>query len=586
MKKRWLGAFLLVVALGFVGEAIAQGKTKDKKDEISSSKALKGKSAWDDEGMEELPPFVIHGYFRFRSYLYHNFDLINTSSASSVSNPFTAYWLPYSERDPNLSNPGLTADKQLPTRRDANTLAWADVRFRLEPTINVSQDVRIKAQIDIFDNLVMGGTPDGFPTLTYSSPMMVFSQTQVPPAAGINSMSDSIKVKRVWGEVMTPFGLLRFGRMGSHWGMGMLANSGNCLDCDYGDTVDRVMFITKIAGHYIVPGMDFVSEGLLSSHYQLWSSAQSGYGNDSTGLQGRMLDPYTGRPHDMDQLDDVTQFLLAVAKRDNKKEIKEKLEAGKFVINYGMYNVLRFQSMTTERRPGKSVTDRPDRNPLARQAYLENRGARAYIGDIWFKFMYKYFKLELETCLIYGTVDKSINDKALDVFQFGLALRVENGFLHNSLKVGFDFGFASGDNDSGLGVRDLPFAGGTDGKSHNFKFDPNFHIDRILFREIVGTVTNAFYYKPWIQYKIIEGFSLRLDFIISHAHRKNAWPGKSLPLGFEIDFGIYYRSEDNFHASLTYGLLIPLKGLDPDATTDTNEAGVAQAIQTKLIIVY
>ena len=35
------------------------------------------------------------------------------------------------------------------------------MRFRIEPTFNVSEDIRLKAQIDVLDNVVLGSTPDG-----------------------------------------------------------------------------------------------------------------------------------------------------------------------------------------------------------------------------------------------------------------------------------------------------------------------------------------------------------------------------------------------------------------------------------------
>ena len=45
------------------------------------------------------------------------------------------------------------------------------------------------------------------------APIAAFSTTQGPPTAGVNSHTNSVNVNRVWGEYMTPFGQLRFGRM-------------------------------------------------------------------------------------------------------------------------------------------------------------------------------------------------------------------------------------------------------------------------------------------------------------------------------------------------------------------------------------
>ena len=56
----------------------------------------------------------------------------------------------------------------------------------------------------------------------------------------------AVEVKRVWGEYMTPVGQLRFGRMPSQWGLGMVDNAGDGIDSDYQTTVDRIMFVTGI----------------------------------------------------------------------------------------------------------------------------------------------------------------------------------------------------------------------------------------------------------------------------------------------------------------------------------------------------
>ena len=33
----------------------------------------------------------------------------------------------------------------------------------------------------------------------------------------------------------------------------------------------------------------------------------------------------------------------------------------------------------------------------------------------------------------------------------------------------------------------------------NFRFHPDYHIDQILFREIIGTVTDAIYVRPHVR---------------------------------------------------------------------------------------
>src|SRR5690606_28967482 len=117
------------------------------------------------------------------------------------------------------------------------------------------------------------------------APTGAFATTQWAPTAGQNSLSDSVAVKRVWGEYTTPIGLLRFGRMASHWGLGMLVNDGNGHDSDYGSTADRLLFVTGIKSWDLYFGAlwDFANEGPTSA----------------------TLTERQGQPYDLAQGDDV-----------------------------------------------------------------------------------------------------------------------------------------------------------------------------------------------------------------------------------------------------------------------------------------
>src|SRR5262249_35163538 len=179
-----------------------------------------------------------------------------------------------------------------------DNLTSADMRLRLEPTINVTEQVRVKAQADIFDNYVMGTTPEGYylnqnATTTDVPPgLAASSRTQNAPQSGLNSSSCATRFKRAWAELPTPSGEPPFGRMPSHWGLGMFVNNGDCLDCDYGTTADRVMFSTKLWGHYFAFLWDWVA----------------------TGPTTQIIGPQTnsGQPFNADTLDDLSQWLLTL----------------------------------------------------------------------------------------------------------------------------------------------------------------------------------------------------------------------------------------------------------------------------------
>jgi uncharacterized protein (TIGR04551 family) len=457
-----------------------------------------------------------------------------------------------------------------------DTLAGANMRFRLEPTINISEDVRIMAQIDMLDNLILGSTPDGYPKNAYY-PLVAFSQGQIPPSDGFNALKDSIQVKRVWGEVMTPVGLLRFGRMGSHWGLGILANdggpahfdrgplvtqpdpfgtTGQCFDCDYGSTADRIMFITKIFGHYVVPMIDFTSEGPYFTR----------------------VNEVGGQPYDLDQLDDVNSWILAVARRDKPEDIKRALENDEWVLNYGVYFVFRNQAYDAivYTDPLSSPSDGATQD-------IEDyaiREAEAYIPDVWVRFMWQKLRVELEFVMIAGRIGYDAQAGNLDadgnlistlageevkIFQLGGVLQADYSMLNDELILGLEVGFASGDDSPFFGVR--PFdekqyehARGDD-DVENFRFNLDYHVDLILWRQIIGTVTDALYVKPTLQYNIAEGLGTKVSAIYSSAIYKDSTRGKAHPLGLEFNIDFFYFSDDKFHAGLSYGILIPFSGM-------------------------
>jgi len=536
-----------------------------------------------DEAQAAKPPANIldlHGYLRLRGDLNSGVDLgLDQRTENGVSYP--QFPRPASGR--------------------GDTIAMANMRFRLEPTINISEDVRIMAQVDILDNLILGSTPDGYPQNQYY-PLVVFSQGQTPPVQGINSLRDSITVKRAWGEVMTPLGLLRFGRMPSHWGLGLLANDGGpahvdngplvtrpsrfssvgqCFDCDFGSTADRILFATKLFGHYIVPMVDFTSEG----PYFSW-------GNE-----------YNGQHIDADQLDDVNSWIIAIFKRDKPEDIKHALDQGDWVLNYGVYFVFRNQALDGiefNKRNG----DAYDRNFYQEDQYVDEfavRNAEAYIPDFWVRFMWQKLRIELEFVLIAGKIGYTnvqsniMNDGSLNmgnaecsasILQYGGVLQADYTMLDDKLILGLEMGLASGDNSPGMGVR--PFAekqfesserdegcGDRDDTINNFRFNLDYHVDMILWRQIIGTVTDAIYVKPTVQYNIAEGLGAKVSAIYSSAMYKESTRGKAHPLGLEFDIDFFYFSDDNFHAGIAYGLLIPFGGMK-DLGDDMAPGGIAQ----------
>src|SRR5581483_6328825 len=120
-----------------------------------------------------------------------------------------------------------------------------------------------------------------------------------------------------------------------------------------------------------------------------------------------------------------------------------------------------------------------------------------------------------------------------------------------------------------------------------FSFSPDYRIDQILWRQILGSITDAWFVKPTIKYRFFEVLEATLSSIYSQAMMGNLTPGGEAPLGIEADVGVHYHTEDGFIANLDYGILVPLGGLN-----EVNGAGnvigtsVAQAIRLYLGVKY
>ena len=107
-----------------------------------------------------------------------------------------------------------------------------------------------------------------------------------------------------------------------------------------------------------------------------------------------------------------------------------------------------------------------------------------------------------------------------------------------------------------------------------------------MFREIIGTVTDAVYIRPHVQLDLVHRPSYRLQFttagVASFACYATSTPGGKRPLGIEIDPSLVYTQKGGFLSALDYGVLFPLAGLD------NTIAGVVakQAQMVRLRLVY
>ena len=539
----------------------------------------------------------IDGYFRLRTEWFKNFHLGFLDRARDGSDLGGA---------PFPRAQGCYVDSIDPPCKN---LSSANMRLRLEPTINLDEGTSIHIQADVLDNLVLGSTPVNQALGTYSDtnlpPLGAFGNSnQTAPVAGVNSDRDSITIKRAWAEVAIPLGILKFGRQPNHWGMGIFSNSGGHdpiagtydLDGDYGDTVDRVSFSA------LIPGTEL--RAMLAAD---WASTRL-VSNQTDANRGR-----EGHPFDLDDTDDQDGWIGVISKMDSPQEFKDKVDRGDVSFNYGVYFEYKTQSWDNDLNGftlGESL------NTVER---FVPRDMKTYTPDLWAKLGYGPWQLEGEFVAQLGSINK-LGDlgkpSGADIRKYGGTARVSWKGLEGKLRLGIEGGGASGDQWDNLPQGNTHIsnanllgtcAAGTvcpaDGKLSQFMFNREYKVDMILWRHLIGAVTNAGYVKPFLGYDISKSIALKVANITSFALKPVATPGNSTMYGTEFNADIGYSS-GGLNIGISYGVLFPFSamshpvdtsttnpvfnyGTDPDTgAQNVGDASTAHTIQTRLSLTF
>jgi len=578
-----------------------EGPAQQAPEEAAAPEDLEPLAGYTNQNKRRAQLFELNGYFRLRSDYMHNLSLGQGYSNKTPLDPITSrpytmtsaagtVGLPPFPQAINCRSPLSTVQPGTYSGCGHKDLADSNIRFRLEPTLNVTDQVRIHSQFDVLDNNILGSTPDSLAgmdgTVVPQAPIPFLYNSQNAPEIGQNGYMSSIRAKRAWAEIDTEFGSLRFGRMPWHFGRGITYNDGSCMDCDGGTTVDRIALLTEMYGHQFTLALDYGSQGLTSNQLAL----------------GRI--GANGVPIDLAQDDDIYEFMFSVTKIDSATQIRERVDRGDVVLNYGLQLVYRSQHSAYDT---SSCYGNPLQAGCSGQAMIGTQEQALPLTDInafffqpnaWFKLQYKALTVEFEGTALLGRMDKGgillyQNEQNVPAYfrQFGGVLASELHLYRDAFFVGFEVGGASGDqaeNESSYLNYRWRFVqqGPGDHSIRDLKFSPEYHIDSILFRNILGTVTNAIYVKPAVSYWFDLAQSRQLGVngtvIYSLAQVPVSTPGNSLQYGLEMNVGATYRNTaEGFYAGMTWGVLWPFGALNRPSPlwTDTQGAGNASAAQ-------
>ena len=485
--------------------------------------------------------FELHGYFRGRGESLTNLDLDRGVGPSG---------------DPLFAVP-------LDDPR-AQTLYQADMRMRADVSVYAPGGVvAIHTRLDVLDNLTLGSTPDDIPSAT----------------VGQRALDNALHLRRAWAEALTPFGLFTLGRQANTWGLGLLANGGDCNDCDGGDVADRVAFATPLLEHVWALSFDI----------------------SATGPLGRRASGF--RAVDLTPTDDVRTLTLAWLRWHSDAARLRRHVAGRTTVEYGAYLSHRWQEGDV---PASYLPASVPVTPSASQ--VVPRGLSAVATDVWLRVENRDVRVEFEAAFLYSRIAQAslvpgvLLRDPVTATQFGAALETDFLPRDSAFTFGFDAGFASGDSAPGFGafpraLQASPQPGDLDGPQatlpydttvDNFRFHPDYRIDRILFREIVGRVTDAFYFRPHLRVRLFDApfgaLSATLFGVTSFAVEPSSTPGGDRPLGVEVDPALTYQTHEGFVAALEYAALFPLSGLDNPALG--LGASPAQLLRLRLQMLY
>jgi uncharacterized protein (TIGR04551 family) len=589
-----------------------EGPAEEAPEEETHPADLEPLAGYPDQNKRKLQIFEVDGYLRLRSDYMHNFflgqgytslpRLLPDGTSGTGLPPFpeplecarptsgTTIMSNSAAMGPNANNPGSTCSHK--------NIGGANLRLRIEPTLNITDMVRVHAQFDVLDNTILGSTPDSLAgiegynrpasqmanTPAVSSTALVGSAptgfqytTQDPPTIGQNGFTTSIVAKRAWAEIDSEFGSVRFGRMPWNFGRGLFYNDGGCPDCDVGTTVDRVMALTQLAGHQIAVAWDLGPQGYTSQQLSLGQQSPDGY------------------PYDLSQDDDVLQLMASVIRKDNPVELRERIDRGEPVLNYGVQLVYRNQGNTVT--PMTSTTMATTTGPQALTPEQLNQaqlfGAFSFTPDVWAKFYYKALTLEFEGVGIFGKIDHpgvlAADNHAVTMRQMGWVAAAELRLYRDSFFVGIETGGATGDQAEDPSQylnyrwRFVQQPSG-DHAINDFHFSPDYHVDEIFFRHIMGTVTNAIYIKPqtsyWYELGGNRAVGINGSVIYSMAQVPVSTPGNAINYGIEGDIGATYRNTgEGVYGGVTWGLFFPMAALSRPASLYPNDYADASSAQ-------
>lgn len=164
-----------------------------------------------------------HGYLRNRIVYYHDLDTQQPNSG--------------------VNQGGLGDNDRF------GSMLFAQERLRIEPILKINDNISLHSSFDVMDNIILGTQETK--KIDFLSPIV--GTIQLPGAGGALGVTGgqagenkALNIRRVYMDILTPAGKFRIGRQPSHVGLGIFQNDGTGYNDDFGDTVDRILYLAAL----------------------------------------------------------------------------------------------------------------------------------------------------------------------------------------------------------------------------------------------------------------------------------------------------------------------------------------------------
>ena len=440
---------------------------------------------------------------------------------------------------------------------DSNWWTYFDQRALLTPRLLISDRVSLNTQLDLLRNVNFGNNlerPVPLAVVRRNEANLeqiqsvnfeqrdvlqgnVLSQDMSNTDVLTNEEVDSIILRRLWGEARLPIGVVRVGRQGSNFGMGLFANDGDGYDDDYGDTYDRLLYGFRFGPWAPVFMYDKVVE-----------------------------DTYKVADTDVHQFGWINNF------KDIRWGNNNQFDGGLYILN-------RSQQSTEAR------------------IWVYDAWARFMLGG--FTLEAEAVALQGKMVVFDGEEIDDLEEDGIPVGQGGGKVIIDAylaagkfGYTANTWGVGAEGGFSSPDdpeadrnfsNEAALAVMEASSkaSGDPDGaeskidfitsvvenqqafgdRMYSFAFDKDYNVDLIIWEVLMGgAVRNGIYAKVGGFLNPVDFFTMRLDVMKNWINE----PGKgfdgtdaSNDLGWEMDWDFALKAADHFEFGIQFGYAWP-----------------------------